>query len=206
MRVAWPVLVDDGRRFVQAEAANISPYGVKLLLRDRLQLGAQVRLSFTPSERAPFDLEAIVWRLDADGPALIFLGTHHKDFPFPAVSAESGPEPSAAPGAAATVLLVEDDPGIRALARDVLEAAGHTVLDAGADPVKAVRLAREHAGPIDILLTDVVMPLMDGPHLVERLAPLRPKMKVIFMSAYRVTGVSATSAHFLLKPFTREAL
>jgi CheY-like chemotaxis protein len=206
-QVSWPVVVDDGKRFIYTETVNISPYGAKVRLRERLDLGGQVSLRVCPPGRPPFDLQAIIWRLDPDGPALLFLGTHSKDFPFRAAPAEAMADAveSGRPRASETILLVDDDPASRVLARDVLESTGYTVLDAKQDPIKALQLAKEHAGPIHLLLTDIVMPLMNGRHLVERLAPLRPEMKVVFMSAYQVSGVPR-GAGFLTKPFTAEEL
>jgi CheY-like chemotaxis protein len=89
------------------------------------------------------------------------------------------PEPEGSP---ATILVVEDEEEVRALARDVLEMNGYTVLEAR-DAEDAVRLGESHPGVIDLLITDVVMPGMSGPELARRLrAP--PDLRVLCMSGY----------------------
>ena len=105
-----------------------------------------------------------------------------------------------------TVLLVEDSDIVRETTRSFLEAHGYKVLQAKTGP-RALALAQRHAGTIDLLLTDVVMPRMSGPQLVERLKKLRPTVKVLYMSGYAGDainhhGVSSQGAGFLQKPFT----
>jgi DNA-binding NtrC family response regulator len=112
--------------------------------------------------------------------------------------------------AAATILLVEDDDAVRALARQVLRSQGHTVLEAAGAEV-ALRLAHAHAGTIDLLLTDVVMPEVGGRELAERLALVRPLTRVLYMSGYTDDavvrhGVREAEVAFLQKPFSIEAL
>jgi len=109
-----------------------------------------------------------------------------------------------------TVLIVEDDDGLRKLAQAVLHQHGYRVLDAenGED---ALRVSKEHDGPIHLLLTDVIMPKMGGKKLAERLQPLYPRMKVIYMSGYTDNtivrhGVLAPKLNFIQKPFTPEGL
>jgi len=109
-----------------------------------------------------------------------------------------------------TVLVVEDEPGILELATEMLEGQGYTVLDAGT-PEEALRLSREHAGEIHLLLTDVVMPAMNGRDLVTQVVALRPGVKSLFMSGYTADviagrGVLDADVHFIQKPFTRQAL
>jgi len=110
-------------------------------------------------------------------------------------------------GAGQTVLLAEDEDAVRLLASRVLRKQGYRVLEA-ADGVEAVRVADNYGGFIHVLLTDVVMPRMGGRELVERLLPLRPGMRVIYMSGYTDDallqhGVSTgASAWFMEKPFT----
>jgi CheY-like chemotaxis protein len=108
-----------------------------------------------------------------------------------------------------TILLVEDEEAVRELARDILQANGHTVLDTqhGAE---ALLTCERHAGPIQLMVTDVVMPKMSGRELAERLAPLRPDMKVLYMSGYTDDavvrhGVVDSGTAFLQKPFTPDA-
>jgi len=108
-----------------------------------------------------------------------------------------------------TILVVDDDAWVRALARDVLAADGYRVLEA-ADGPDAVRVASEHPGPIHLLLTDVVMPGMNGCELAAGLAARRPGMKVMFMSAYDrdflvARGLDPTGP-VITKPFTIEYL
>jgi CheY-like chemotaxis protein len=107
-----------------------------------------------------------------------------------------------------TILLVEDEEALRELTYNLLSDSGYTVLKAE-HPDVAIKIAREHSGTIDLLLTDVVMPGMSGPALAENLAPIRPEMKVICMSGY--TGFAHRrlldpEKPLLAKPFTREAL
>ncbi|MEX2222141.1 MAG: response regulator [Candidatus Rokuibacteriota bacterium] len=108
-----------------------------------------------------------------------------------------------------TILVVDDDAWVRVLARDVLAADGYRVLEA-ADGEDAIRIAAEHPGPIHLLLTDVVMPGLDGCELAAGLAPLLPGMKVMFMSAYDrdflvARGLNPTGP-VIAKPFTIEYL
>ena len=105
-----------------------------------------------------------------------------------------------------TILVAEDEPAVLALAARVLRARGYTVLEAR-NGVDAIRATEEHAGPVDMLLTDVVMPRVGGPELAERLKPTYPDIRVIFMSGYAdnkaVRGMMEdSSTHFLQKPFT----
>jgi PAS domain S-box-containing protein len=109
-----------------------------------------------------------------------------------------------------TVLLAEDDDAVRALARETLQTSGYTVIEA-AHPEAALRIAQTYAGVIDLLLTDVVMPGMSGRILADRLLPLRPGIKVLFMSGYTANaivhhGVLDAGTAFLQKPFTPGAL
>jgi two-component system, cell cycle sensor histidine kinase and response regulator CckA len=76
---------------------------------------------------------------------------------------------------------------------------------------EAIQVAEQHTSVIDLLVTDVVMPLISGPQLAQHLAPLRPAMKVLYISGYidnTITchGLLATSANFLQKPFTLDEL
>jgi len=109
-----------------------------------------------------------------------------------------------------TVLLAEDDPALRSLAAEFLRLDGYNVMTAasGAD---AIRAAKEHAGPIDLLLTDVVMPEMTGRELAGRLVRRFPKMKVLYMSGYTDDaignhGLRGETLRVMQKPFTHEIL
>jgi two-component system cell cycle sensor histidine kinase/response regulator CckA len=114
------------------------------------------------------------------------------------------------PNGAETILLVEDEDGVRALARHVLQMSGYMILEAR-DGGEALRLAQRHPGPIHLLLTDVVMPGIGGRLVSERLAALKPGVKTLFMSGYTDDavvrhGILETETHFLQKPYTPAAL
>jgi signal transduction histidine kinase/CheY-like chemotaxis protein len=107
--------------------------------------------------------------------------------------------------AGATVLVSEDESNIREALAEYLEALGMTVLEAS-DGVEALEVAGGHPGTIDVLVTDLVMPRMSGPDLVEALLPRRPELKVVYVSGYTPQamsdyGTSADDAVFLQKPF-----
>jgi two-component system cell cycle sensor histidine kinase/response regulator CckA len=109
-----------------------------------------------------------------------------------------------------TVLLVEDEQMIRSMVRTILQANGYTVLEAG-NGAEALRLAEQQAGPIHLLLADVVMPRMSGRDLAEHLRVARANMRVLFMSGYAGAvlahhGILEEEIHFLQKPFTTETL
>src|SRR5262249_58730082 len=89
----------------------------------------------------------------------------------------------ALPRGSEPVLLVEDEEGVRDLNRQVLQLCGYTVLTAG-DGVEALRLSGQHAGPVHLLVTDVLMPQMGGRELSEVLSAQRPGLKVLFLSGY----------------------
>jgi signal transduction histidine kinase/CheY-like chemotaxis protein len=114
------------------------------------------------------------------------------------------------PGRGETILLVEDAQRVRAVVREILEMSGYTVLEAR-HGVEALEVSNRHAGTIHLLLTDVVMPQMSGRELSQRLATLRPGLKVLYMSGYTDDaivrhGVLAAGIAFLSKPFTPDAL
>jgi len=110
---------------------------------------------------------------------------------------------------AETVLLVEDAPMIRRLAREIMTRAGYTVIEAG-DGEQAAQLA-VRLPRIDVLLTDVVMPRLNGIDLAAQLRTTRPDLRVLFMSGYTDytivrNGLLSDSTTFLQKPFTPEEL
>jgi PAS domain S-box-containing protein len=114
------------------------------------------------------------------------------------------------PGGCETVLVVEDEDSVRQLTVLELEELGYRVLQAQ-NPDEARQRSREHSGPIDLLLTDVVLPGGSGPDVYERLAPERPDMRVLFMSGHaekRIVhhGVVDPGVAFIEKPFTSEQL
>ena len=105
-----------------------------------------------------------------------------------------------------TILLVEDEPMILDMTEMMLEQLGYTVLPA-ATPDEAIRLAREHAGEIHLLFTDVVMPEMNGRDLARNLISIYPNLRLLFMSGYTANviahhGVLDKGVHFIQKPFT----
>jgi CheY-like chemotaxis protein len=113
---------------------------------------------------------------------------------------------TAMPAGKETVLLVEDEDGVRALARHVLQVCGYTVLEAR-DGAEALRLAGQHSGRIDLLATDVVLPRKGGREVAERLTALWPGLKVLFLSGYTEDavvrhGILEAQVAFLQKPFT----
>jgi len=109
-----------------------------------------------------------------------------------------------------TILVVEDNELVRATIAAGLKGEGAIVLSADR-PDDALRLLATHTGPVDVLVTDVVMPGMSGPALVERTREARPEMRVVFMSGYAPDevdrqGVRADEVEFLQKPFTPDNL
>jgi two-component system, cell cycle sensor histidine kinase and response regulator CckA len=113
-------------------------------------------------------------------------------------------------GKGETLLLVEDDPILMKMSQAMLRKLGYRVLAAGS-PTKAIRLAKENLGKIDLLLTDVVMPEMNGRELVENLVKIHPDLKYIYMSGYTAEiisqqGVLQEGVFFLEKPFYKKNL
>ena len=109
-----------------------------------------------------------------------------------------------------TILLVEDEAANLEMYRRMLEALGYTVL-AAATPEECIRLAREHAGSVELLLTDVIMPGMNGPDLAKVICSDAPETKCLFMSGYTDTaithgGVLEPGIHLIQKPFSFEEL
>ncbi len=141
-------------------------------------------------------------------------GTTFKIY-LPKVSGAVAEPPPLEPGAApargsATILLVEDDDQLRVVARNTLRRQGYVVLDAP-NAGEALLICEQHPANIDLLLTDVVLPRMSGRQLAERLALLRPAMKVLYMSGHTDQailqhGIIDTGAAFLQKPFTPASL
>jgi CheY-like chemotaxis protein len=120
------------------------------------------------------------------------------------------PAAPAVPRGTETVLVVEDAPAVRAVARHVLERQGYTVIEAAGGDA-ALQLAAAHAGPIHLLLTDVVMPGLSGRQVAEKLAIRRPEMRVLYASGYTDDsivrhGILEEGIAYLQKPFTPESL
>jgi CheY-like chemotaxis protein len=109
-----------------------------------------------------------------------------------------------------TILLVEDEDPVRQLSRSVLEMLGYRVLEARNGP-EALAVCDENRGAIHLMVTDVVMPQMSGRQVAERLAPLYPEMRVLYLSGYTDEaigqhGLLDVAVNFLSKPFTVEVL
>ena len=114
------------------------------------------------------------------------------------------------PRGSETILVAEDNEMVRSLARAILEKHGYRVLVA-ANGGEALQALAGHADPIDLLLTDVVMPDMNGKELFARVSRIRPKLRVLFMSGYTQNviahhGILDEGVSFIQKPFTVQAL
>ncbi len=114
------------------------------------------------------------------------------------------------PGDGYSVLLAEDEDVVLSMGVEILEGLGYTVLAADS-PAAALRLAGEHDGHIDLLITDVIMPGMNGRELAERMQALRPAIKVLYISGYPADFISdravlSDGVHFLQKPFSLRSL
>jgi PAS domain S-box-containing protein len=114
------------------------------------------------------------------------------------------------PRGTGTILVVEDEDAVRYLACRVLRGNGYRVLEAG-DPAVALRVVQSEAQPIDLLVTDIVMPVMSGPALAERLVAARPDLKVLYITGYAEAAIERQGAlpaggALLEKPFTAQQL
>jgi signal transduction histidine kinase/ActR/RegA family two-component response regulator len=124
--------------------------------------------------------------------------------------APPAPAQSAQPGGGETILAVEDDPALRKLFRRVLEAHGYTVLQAG-NGEDALRVAEHHDGKIDLVISDVIMPVMSGVEMAEKLAARYPGLRILFTSGYAEEeiarhGLQASGTGFLQKPVIPDVL
>jgi CheY-like chemotaxis protein len=127
---------------------------------------------------------------------------------MPAAGLKAGAGPVVKTGE--TLLLVEDDASVRHLTGDILRSAGYAVLEAG-DGGEALRVSERERGPINLLVTDVVMPTLGGRQLAEQLRALHPETRVLYLSGYTDDavvrhGVLEAEADFLHKPFSAVAL
>jgi PAS domain S-box-containing protein len=134
-------------------------------------------------------------------PAVLEAGGEPKGLVLPSRSEARGTE---------TVLVLEDETSVRKLVQAMLGQQGYNILEAGT-PVEALKYCKEHAGPIDLLVTDVVMPGMGGRQFAELAAHYRSTMKVLYMSGYTGDsiahhGVLDAGVAFLQKPFSLESL
>ena len=150
-------------------------------------------------------------RIAVEGATIVFeverpsfaIACEHIDESIAKVSDE--PAPAAQAQAPPSILVVDDDPEIGPLAADILESEGYAVVQTP-DPMEAIRLARQRSEGFDLLLVDLVMPLMDGRELARRIQELRPGTKVLLMSGYEVAGIKETGWPFVKKPFAVESL
>lgn len=158
------------------------------------QSGGQIDVASRPGEGTRFDLYLPITNARPEEKL-------SETSPAPEPSSENGNE---------IILLVEDEDVVRDLARRVLSDYGYDVLEARQGK-EALALSELHAGPIHLLLTDVVMPKMSGRELAQNLQALRPDMPVLYMSGYNDDkvlryGMQEQQIHFLQKPFTPNAL
>jgi hypothetical protein len=128
----------------------------------------------------------------------------------PTGEAESPPAPQELPRGTETILIVEDEASLRELVREYLEERGYSILEAR-NGAEALEMGVRHAGPVHLLVTDVIMPGMSGRELAERLCATRPATRVLYMSGYTddavvLRGVLVQDMAFLQKPFTGDAL
>ena len=138
---------------------------------------------------------------------MIFLPRHDGD---DVASSREEAATRPVPGGQETILLVEDEPAFLRLSRNILERQGYRVL-AAATPSEALRLAQQHAGEIRLLVTDVVMPEMNGADLARELQSRHPDLKCLFMSGYTDSAVNhqgevRAGTHFIEKPFSTQEL
>jgi two-component system cell cycle sensor histidine kinase/response regulator CckA len=127
-----------------------------------------------------------------------------------AVAAAAVPKPPSDDTGQGTVLLVEDEEGLRGLNARGLTSRGYTVLEAG-NGVEAIEVLESHEGKIDLVVSDVVMPEMDGPTLYKELRARNPELKVVFVSGYAEEAFAKSLPEggqfaFLAKPFTLKQL
>jgi PAS domain S-box-containing protein len=148
-----------------------------------------------------------VWSEPGQGATFkIYLPGVREELP----SAPKKPVPAPAVIGSETVLLVEDEEGVRTLTRHILQTSGYTVLEAR-HGLEALQVSEQQSGPIHLMVTDVVMPEMNGPQLARRILQLRPSLKVLFLSGYTDStllhnGLLDASRNFLQKPFAPEDL
>jgi hypothetical protein len=210
-RVSWLVTVAAGARQFQGRTRDVSASGAKILVKERPALGAEIGLSFRPPGRRPITTRALVWRVDPDGLACMFVGTQEAEFltavtprtsPRVAVAPRPAPPPAAPaqPTPSATVLLATADTGLRTLAIAGLERGGYAVVDAGPQPLLALRMAEQHGSAITVALVEADLKLMNGEPLERRLAPLLPSAKLVLMSSRSAPSPAGPGAVWLPTP------
>src|SRR5207302_1129974 len=129
-----------------------------------------------------------IWTESAPGAGATF--TIYLPWHEPLVAAVPPPESAgAARGAGETVLVVDDEPAVRVVTKRILQRSGYAVLEA-AGGVEALDALREHPGPIHLLLTDVIMPEMNGREVAQRVRGQRPGIRVVYMSGYSPEAIA----------------
>jgi CheY-like chemotaxis protein len=176
--------------FTTKESGKGTGLGLSTVFGIVKQSGGFIRVYSEPGQGATFR----VYLPRAEGPAEEIVAAHEGEVP-------RGTE---------TVLLVEDDHGVRRAARAVLAQCGYRVLTAG-NPEEAIRTFEENPGTIDLLMSDIVMPGGNGPELARRLREARPELRVLLVSGYADKavlrhGVLEPGMPFLEKPFTPQVL
>jgi PAS domain S-box-containing protein len=174
--------------FTTKEAGKGTGLGLAMVYGFVEQSGGHIAVESRPNEGAAFTI------------SLPRVHVPVAEQPAPAQELEE-------PSGSETILLVEDDEGVRRLVRRVLESFGYSVLEAR-DPEHALRITREHAGPLHMLLSDLVMPRMSGHELARQVTELRPEVRTVFMSGYSETLATkqVPRSSLLQKPFTPEDL
>jgi hypothetical protein len=202
-QVSWLVTVAAGSRQFQGRTKDVSASGAKILLKERPALGVEVGLCFRPPGRRPVETRALVWRLDAEGLACMFVGTQKPEFLEAVTPRVAGGAVRVLPSRpAGAVLLATVDTGFRALALDALGRSGYTVLDAGSQPLLALRIAEEQRSAITLILIAADLRLMNGDPLAKRLAPLLPSAKLVLMSSRSTPNPAGPGALWLPTPCT----
>jgi two-component system, cell cycle sensor histidine kinase and response regulator CckA len=179
--------------FTTKRDAGGSGLGLSIVNGIVRQLGGAVTVDSEPGRGAKFQVYFPASEVQADAVA---AGVAVK-------------EPGVA-GGDATVLVVEDQEAVRRFACMALDGYGFRILEAE-HGAAALELARQHDGPIHLLLTDVIMPNMNGRELAERIVPLRPQIKVLYMSGYTEDvmvqrGLMERGFEYIAKPFAPQAL
>jgi len=190
-------------RFVlEAEQRSLEPFFTTKPLGQGTGLGLSTVFEIVRQSQGQLILESALGR---GTQVLVFL---------PRVEGE--PETARAPArqdaqvsGAGTVLVVEDEELVRRSLYDILEGTGYRVLQAR-NAREAMLISRGYGGAIDLMLTDLVLPGMNGPELAEELRPLRPAMQVLYMSGYRddarVRRLEQVGKAFFPKPFSAAAI
>jgi CheY-like chemotaxis protein len=138
------------------------------------------------------------------------LGTRFEIY-FPAVASQTLREPNPSlpaaddtdSGVSATILIADDEAALRQAIAEILRSSGYKVLEAESS-TEALEMARQHRGPLEILLTDIVMPGLRGPELARRVAKVHPEVQIVYMSGYAEGLPEAQlpeNSTFLQKPF-----